>query len=138
MTPQIEAVLRKAAEKRRVAEMLVTNGAWDDAVSRAYDAAFHAVSALHLSQGNSFSSHAQSIGRFNKEFVRTGIFPSEFTAILTRLFEDRQSGDYDLAGLITEEEAKRDVGDANRMLKANDSYLRHGWVRIHIDEEGQE
>ncbi len=35
-------------------EMLVTNGARDDAVSRADYAAFHAVSALHLSQGNSF------------------------------------------------------------------------------------
>lgn len=138
MTPQIEAVLRKAAEKRHVAEMLVTNGAWDDAVSRAYYAAFHAVSALHLSQGNSFSSHAQSIGRFNRDFVRTGIFPGEFTAILTRLFEDRQSGDYDLGGLITEEEAKRDVGDAKRMLEAIEGYLRHGSALIDSDEEGQE
>ena len=124
MTVQIDAVLLKAAEKLRVAEMLLANGAWDDAVSRAYYAVFHAISALHLSQGNAFSSHAQSIGRFNKDFVRTGVFSSEFTAILTRLFEDRQSGDYDLAGLVTAEEAKQDVDDARRMLAAIEAYLK--------------
>jgi len=121
---QIDAVLHKAAEKLRVAEMLAANGAWDDAASRAYYAAFHAISALHLSQGNTFSSHAQSIGRFNKDFVRTGIFPIEFTAILTRLFEDRQSGDYDLSGLVSAEEANRNVKDARRMLEAIERYIQ--------------
>ena len=86
--------------------------------------AFHAISALHLAQGKSFSSHAQSIGRFNKDFVQHGIFPREFTAVLTRLFEDRQSGDYDLSGIITEEEARLDVGDAKRILDAITTYLR--------------
>ncbi|WP_211354045.1 HEPN domain-containing protein [Thiohalocapsa marina] len=86
--------------------------------------AFHAISALHLSQGNAFSSHAQSIGRFNKDFVRTGIFPIEFTAILTRLFEDRQSGDYDLIGLVSAEDANRDVEDARRMLEAIERYFQ--------------
>lgn len=51
MTPQIDAVLAKAGEKLSVPEMLLANGAWDDAVSRAYYAAFHAISALHLSKG---------------------------------------------------------------------------------------
>lgn len=104
--------------------MLVANGAWDDAGSRAYYAAFHAISALHPSQGQTFSSHAQSIGRFNKDFVRTGMFSKEFTAILTRLFEDRQSGGYDVSGLVTAEDAQRDVDDARRLLKAIDAYLR--------------
>lgn len=123
MTHQIDAVLAKASEKLRVAEMLLANGAWDDAVSRAYYAAFHAISALHLSNGQAFSSHAQSIGRFNKDFVKTEIFPKEFTAILPRLFEDRQSGDYDLSGLVTAEDASRDIDDAKRLLKAIIDYL---------------
>jgi uncharacterized protein (UPF0332 family) len=124
VTHQIDAVLAKAAEKLSVAEMLLANDAWDDAVSRAYYAVFHAISALHLSNGQAFSSHAQSIGRFNKDFVKTGIFPKEFTAILSRLFEDRQSGDYDLSGLVTAEDARRDVDDAKRLLDAIIDYLR--------------
>lgn len=124
MRAEIDAVLQKAAEKLRVAEILVAAGAWEDAASRAYYAAFHAISALHLSRGNAFSSHAQVIGRFNKDFVRAGVFPSTFTATLTRLFEDRQSGDYDLVGVITEEEARNDVNEARRILQEINVYLR--------------
>jgi uncharacterized protein (UPF0332 family) len=119
-------LLAKAGEKLRVAELLLGVNAWDDAASRAYYAAFHAVSALHLERGNAFSSHAQAIGRFNKDFVRSEIFPREFTAILTRLFEDRQSGDYDVAGAISEEEARRDVSDARTIVGAVTAYLEHG------------
>jgi len=38
---------------------VLTEGLPDDAASRAYYAAFHAMSALHLADGNAFSIHAQ-------------------------------------------------------------------------------
>lgn len=103
MSGEISAILAKAEDKLRIAEVLLREAAWDDAVSRAYYAAFHAVSALHLSHGNSYSSHAQTIGQFNKEFVRTGLFPREFATTLARLFEDRQSGDYDILSAVSEQ-----------------------------------
>jgi len=37
---------------------------------------------------------------------------------LTRLFEDRQSGDYDVAVELTETEAREDVADAARIVDA--------------------
>ncbi len=123
MTPEVTALLAKAHEKLRVAELLLQAHAWDDAASRAYYAAYHAVSALHLSRGNSFSSHARSIGQFNKDFVQTGIFPREYTAILSRLFEDRQSGDYDVVDAISEDEARLDVTDAAALLAGLQSHL---------------
>ena len=67
MTPECDALLSAAEAKLRAADLLLTEELPDDAASRAYYAAFHAVSALHLAQGNAFSSHAQVIGRFNKE-----------------------------------------------------------------------
>jgi len=39
------------------------------------------------------------------------------------LFEDRQSGDYDIAGALSEEEARQDVADAKVMLDAVRDYL---------------
>ncbi|HYN78462.1 MAG TPA: HEPN domain-containing protein [Lamprocystis sp. (in: g-proteobacteria)] len=123
MKPEIRAVLDKAVDKLRVAQLLLGEGAGSDAVSRAYYAAFHAVSALHLSQGRSFSSHAQVIGQFNKDFVRTARFPQEFTRILARLFEDRQSGDYDVASAITADEARQDVADAEKIVDAVTIFL---------------
>ena len=42
------------------------------AVSRAYYAAFHAVSAALLSRGETYSRHGQVLGAFNRAFVHTG------------------------------------------------------------------
>jgi hypothetical protein len=52
--------------------------------------------------------------------------PREFTAAVTRLFEDRQSRDYDVAGTLTEGEARQDVADAGKILKAVRSCLESG------------
>lgn len=73
--------------------------------------------------GETYSSHAQVLGTFNKEFVRSGIFPKEFTTLLTRLFEDRQSGDYDIMPGLTETEARQDVADAQQIVEAVHHFL---------------
>jgi len=106
VTPACDALLATAAAKLRAADLLIAEGLPDDAASRAYYAAFHAVSALHLAEGNAFSSHAQLIGRFNKDFVRTGRLPLEYARILTRLFQDRQLGDYGAPASISHEQAQ--------------------------------
>lgn len=62
-----------------MANIALTNDQYDDAVSRSYYAVFHAISALLFTKGLSFSSHSQTIGAFNKEFVRTDIFPKYYS-----------------------------------------------------------
>ena len=83
MKDELKAMLAQSEEKLRAARLLLDGGAWGDTSSRAYYAAFHAVSAVLLSRGETYSSHAQVLGRFNKEFVHSGVFPREFTVILT-------------------------------------------------------
>jgi uncharacterized protein (UPF0332 family) len=56
MTSANAALLTAAQSKLEAAEMLHASGMHGDAALRAYYAAFHAVSALHLTAGNSFSS----------------------------------------------------------------------------------
>lgn len=58
------------------------------------------------------------LGAFNAAFVHPGHVPREFTALLTRLFEDRQSRDYDILPEITEAEARQDVEDAQQIVEA--------------------
>ena len=122
MTPECQALLAAATAKLKAADLLPADGFADDAASRAYYAVFHAVSALHLANGNTFSSHAQLIGRFNKDFVRTGRLPAEFTKIVTRLFQDRQLGEYALDS-ISLELAAQDIDDARRIIAAIDEQL---------------
>ena len=122
MTPECQALLAAATAKLKAADLLLADGFADDAASRAYYAVFHAVSALHLANGNTFSSHAQLIGRFNKDFVRTGRLPAEFTKIVTRLFQDRQLGEYALDS-ISLEQAAQDIDDARRIIATIDDQL---------------
>jgi uncharacterized protein (UPF0332 family) len=121
--PELAALLTLADEKLRAASLLVVGGAWGDASSRAYYAAFHAISAALLSRDETYSRHAQVLGAFNRAFVHSGLFPKEFTTLLTRLFENRQSGDYDVLPGVTEAEARQDVADAQRIVEAIRSFL---------------
>jgi uncharacterized protein (UPF0332 family) len=120
---EVKAMLTLAEEKLRAAGLLLEGGAWADAASRSYYAAFHAVSAALLSKGQAYSSHAQVLGSFNKAFIHPGTFPKEFTTLLTRLFEDRQTGDYDVLPGLTETEARQDVADARRIVEAVHRFL---------------
>ena len=77
MKDEVKAILTLAEGKLRAVGLLLEGGAWADAASRAYYAAFHAVSAALLSKGRAYSSHAQVLGSFNKAFVRMWRTPSE-------------------------------------------------------------
>ena len=123
MKHALTALLAMAEEKLRAARLLLDGAAWGDASSRAYYAAFHAVSAVLLSRDESYSHHAQVLGALNREFVRTGLFPREFTPMLTRLFENRQSGDYSVIPGVTEIEARQDVGDTQRIVETVRQFL---------------
>lgn len=76
-----------------------------------------------ISRGLSFSSHAQTIGVFNREFVKTGVFPKEFSEIVQGLFEDRQTGDYDYDSLIDEQTARESLENAERINTEIEQYL---------------
>jgi hypothetical protein len=119
----IRQMLRKARQKLAAATRALEAEDWDDASSRAYYAAFHAISAVLWKRGLTYSSHGQTLGAFNRECVTSAEFPKEFTRILTRLFENRQLGDYDVADSIDSEMAHRDVDDARRIVEACATYL---------------
>lgn len=113
-----------ARRKLQAARILLSGGAPADAASRCYYAAFHAVSAVLLARGLAYSSHSQVLGAFNRDLVRPGHFPPEFTTILTRLFEDRQTGDYDPTPGLGPDEASRDLADAERVVDEIERYLQ--------------
>lgn len=121
---QLRALIRKATRSIEAAKRDVEHGDHDFASSRAYYAAFYAIEAILLTKGLSFSKHGSVIGAFNQYFVKTGIFPKEFSKLITRLFRERQTGDYSFTLLIDKEDAKKDVQIAERIFEAINEYLR--------------
>ena len=112
----IRSMLAKAHDKLETAGIVFENGKYDDTVSRCYYAVYHAMNAALISKGLSFSSHAQTIGVFNREFVKKGVFPKYFTEMIQGLFEDRQSGGYDFDSWIDEQTARESLENTEMIV----------------------
>lgn len=84
---------------------------------------FYSVQALLVLNEKAFSKHGQVKGYFNKEFIKSGIFPKELGKLFNAVFEYRQKFDYvDL--LIPEEELISDyIVEAHKFIAQISSYL---------------
>jgi hypothetical protein len=96
--PPLHELLRfrldQAHDSLREAEILQTADAHRGAINRAYYAMFYALSALLATRQLGTSKHSGAIGYFDKEFVKTGVFPPELSRALHMAFEQRQIHDY--------------------------------------------
>jgi uncharacterized protein len=63
-------------------------------VNRLYYACFYAVSALLVTRGISTSRHGHLRSLLHRDFVKTGLIPTELGRHFDRLFSNRQEGDY--------------------------------------------
>jgi uncharacterized protein (UPF0332 family) len=98
-----------------------------DAASRAYYCAFHSISAVLLSKGFTYSSHGQAIGAFNREFVKTEIFPKHFGRWLIKMQSDREAGDYRTRSPIGEQIAAEDTKMAEEVFDSCRQYLESAY-----------
>lgn len=136
-TPKIEALramVNKAYTKLTVAGNDIEHGFYGDSSSRACYGAFHAISAVLAYKGLSFSSHAKTLGAFNREYVKTGVFPSDTFRKIQRLFEDRQTGDYDWSRSIEKETAEQDLANAEWLIAKCREYLEETTGQLLRDE----
>jgi uncharacterized protein len=120
----VAKMLAKANSKLAAAKIDFENKLYDDSVSRAYYAVFHCIGAMLLSRGMHFSSHSETIGAFNKNFVKTGDVPAEFTKMIKKLFDGRQTGDYDFDISLSKEEAKEGIVATEKIITTCEEYLK--------------
>ena len=120
---EIQAALSTAKEKLSSAKVLLQTKHFADAASRAYYCTFHSISAVLLSKGLIFSSHGQAIGAFNREFVKTEIFPKHFGRWLIKMQSDREAGDYRTRSPIGEQIAIEDTKMAEEIFDLCSRYL---------------
>lgn len=119
----VRGYLDKAASKVRVAGDLLAKGEWDDAVSRAYYAAFHAAQAVLLTEGQRGDTHKGVVTLFGMLLVKTGKFDRKWGKMLSNLKDDREASDYEVLSYMDEETARRAVQEATEFVKQVDGYL---------------
>lgn len=115
--------VQKANKKVGVAEKLLKSGDYEDAVSRAYYAVFHATQALLLTEGERAETHKGIVTLFGLLFVKTGKFSKHIGKYLANLKDDRESGDYEVFSYIDKEAAETAISESKEFLKETKLYL---------------
>lgn len=91
----IVAYQDRAKEDIVEAKLLLNNHLYLGAISRAYYAMFHVITAKLLSLDIAPRSHKQLGIEFRKHFIRTGLFPKDYSDLLTKLSIARHCADYE-------------------------------------------
>jgi len=103
MTSGIEALFTKARESLAAAQVLIKDGYYDFAASRAM---FYVASALLAVLGLSYSSHAAVISAFGREFAKSGKLDPKFHRWLIDAQDLRNIGDYGVGSQVPKEYAE--------------------------------
>jgi len=96
LTREARDLWERARESLRAAQVVLPVSP-DAAASRAYYAAFYAVSALFALEDRTFRRHSAVEAAVHRDLVRSGRWPAARGANYSRLFALRLTGDYGVA-----------------------------------------
>ena len=108
--------LQTAEEDLDAAKKLLQDNSIRIANNRAYYAIYHAVSAVHALEKKAYKRHKDAISNFNKDYIRTEIFPREFGRRIVRAEEIRHASDYDDFYIATREETEQMIETAEEFF----------------------
>lgn len=101
--------LQTAKADLKSARILLAAEEYKGANNRAYYAIFHAINAIHALSRKAYKRHKDAIGNFNKDYIKTEIFPREMGKKIGEAEEIRHASDYDDFYIASQEESERQV-----------------------------
>ena len=90
---------------------------WETIANRLYYAAYNAVSALLIANGDTAQTHSGVIHLFGLHFIKTGIISSDMGRLYHNLFTMRQTGDYDDTYGLTEQDVLPYVEPTGQLIE---------------------
>ncbi|MCD6500550.1 HEPN domain-containing protein [bacterium] len=114
---EIASHLKLARDRIRSAEILLREGKYRDAISRAYYAFFDAASALLLTKGLVAKTHAGLLTLFGLYFVKKGKIKPKFARFFRKAKEAREEADYEVYKKFSKGETETIIGEAKEFVK---------------------
>lgn len=114
--------IETAKSDLKSADILLKEGEYRGANNRAYYAIYHAISAVHALDGKSYKRHKDTLANFNKNYVRTEIFPKNFGRKIAQAEEIRHASDYDDFYIATKEKAEEQIMTAKELIEQIEAY----------------
>jgi uncharacterized protein (UPF0332 family) len=121
----LEYRLQQAEESLKEAELLFnTGGSFRSVINRSYYSMFYSVLALISQRGMGTSKHQGVLSIFDKEYVKTKVFPRDMSKLFHQAFSLRQECDYSEFSLITREETLEIMNGAKDFIKKVSDHLK--------------
>ena len=105
------------------AKILLDAGECRGANNRAYYGIYHAISAIHALDGNAYKRHKDALANFNKNYIKTEIFPRILGRKIAEAEEIRHASDYDDFYIATREEAEEQIDTAVELVEKIEEYV---------------
>jgi len=122
--------LQTSKNDLKSAKILLAAEEYKGANNRAYYAIFHAINAIHALDGKAYKRHKDAISNFNKEYVKTEIFPREMGRKIGEAEEIRHASDYDDFYIASREETERQIVVAEEFIQRAEMYCE-----VRLEEE---
>ena len=119
----VVAEWQRAWRALRAAEVLVREGFYEDAVSRAYYATLHAAKAALFIHDIATESHAVVRRMFGLHLIRSGEIEPMWSSNLGESLDDRLAADYDASISFSSEEASQECQRTRAFLDRIHRYL---------------
>ena len=116
--------LETANENLEAARLLYQNNQLKSAANRAYYCVFHAMRTVLAIENIDFKHHSAVISYFRKTYIKSGIFDKELSKIIQTLSMVRNSSDYDDFYLISKEDAKIQIENAQKFYDTIAAYTK--------------
>jgi len=113
-----EAELARARQLLAASAHLRAGGFFEDSVSRAYYAVFHAACALLASIGRTVRTHDGLRAAIALHFVKPGLLDSKYSRVLSRTASDRNDADYATVMTFTAKDADDTLVQAADFVEA--------------------
>lgn len=104
------------------AQILLEAGDYRGANNRAYYSIYHMISAIHALDGKAYKKHKDALANFNKDYIKTEIFPKFYGRKISEAEEIRHSSDYDDFYVATKNETVDLIGTGKELWELIKEY----------------
>ena len=112
-----------ALECLDAAKSLLDSGNYKSAANRSYYAIFHAMRSVLAFDEVDMNHHSGIISEFRKRYIKTGVFETRLSQIISVLFDTRTESDYDDFFVISKAEVVEQTANAEYFLMVIKAYL---------------
>lgn len=112
-----------AVECLLAAKALLESNSYKSAANRSYYAIFHAMRSLLAFDDIDMKHHSGIISEFRRLYIKTEIFDTKLSHIISVLFNIRTDSDYDDFFIISKDEVIEQIKNAEFFLNKISEYL---------------